>query len=394
MSTKRSINQSDRVASTIGGQEQSRLDDAMRRADQLLVTSLKLDERRRNRRRIVLFLLGGLVMVGIVCALVLMFGVEAKQGAQLADEGWKLWQTGKFDDAQDKFEEAVKFDPKNVNAYNGLGWAQFNLGKYDDAEKSFNTTLKLAPKYPAALNGLGQLYIAQRKYDSAEKYLLQAAPQSTAAWYGLAKLYLLQNKFDKAEKWAKKVVASGEVDDAAKQILQAAKDKKLSDDLRSVIEPPHADAESAKLAQAWQLMNQGRRDAAKAILDACLAKAPKDAAVLNGVGWYHLIGGDLDQAKPFFEKSIAADPQSAGAMNGLARVLKAQGDDAGAIKLWEGMVKKFPGANAGTAGLADAYLEKEEFKKAIPLYEELVKAEPDDPEFKTKLEQARKGAKK
>jgi tetratricopeptide (TPR) repeat protein len=202
----------------------------------------------------------------------------------------------------------------------------------------------------------------------------------------------LQKKFDAAEKWAKKGVASGEADDAAKRILQAAKDKQLSDEPRSLIEPTRADAESAKIAQAWQLMNQGQRDEAKTILDACLAKAPKDAAALNALGWYHLIGGDLDSAKPFFEKSIAADPQSAGAMNGLARVLKAQGDDAGAIKLWEEMVKKFPGPNAGTAGLADAYLEKDAFKKAIPLYEELVKAEPDDPQFKAKLEQARKGA--
>jgi len=182
MSTKSPVNQSKATATTVGGLEQSRLDDAMRRADQLLVTSLKLDERRRNRRRIVLFLLGGLAMVGVVCALVLAFGVEAKQGAQRAEEGWKLWQSGKFDEAQDKFAEAVKLDPKNVSAYNGLGWSQFNLGKYDDAEKSFNQTLKLAPKYPAALNGLGQLSFAQRKYDKAEKYLLQAAPQSSAAW--------------------------------------------------------------------------------------------------------------------------------------------------------------------------------------------------------------------
>jgi tetratricopeptide (TPR) repeat protein len=382
------------ATSTADAQEHARLDDAMRRADQLLVTSLKLDERRRNRRRIVLFLLGGFAMVGIVCALVFAFGVEAKKGAQLSEDGWKLWQAGKFDEAQDEFEQAVKLDPKNVNAYNGLGWAQFNLGKYDDAEKSFNQTLKLTPKYPAALNGLGQLYFAQRKYDRAEKFLLQAAPQSSAAWYGLAKLYLLQNKFEDAAKWAKKVVASGEADDMAKRMLQAAKDKQLSDELRSVIEPPQADADSAKIGQAWQLMNQGRRNEAEAIFDALLAKAPKDAAVLNGVGWYHLLGGDLDQAKPFFEKSIAADPQSAGAMNGLARVLKAQGDDAGAIKLWEQMVKKFPGPNAGTAGLADAYLEKEEFKKAIPLYEELLKEEADNQDFKAKLEQARKGASK
>jgi tetratricopeptide (TPR) repeat protein len=252
----------------------------------------------------------------------------------------------------------------------------------------------LAPKFPAALNGLGQLYFLQRKYDQARKYLLQAAPQSSAAWYGLAKLYLLEGKFDDGAKWARKVVASPDVDDLAKQMLQAAKDKKLSDDLRSQIEPPELNAGSNQLAQAWQLMNQGRRDEAKAIFDALLAKAPGDASALNGMGWFHLIGGDVDQAKPLFEKAIAADPQAAGAINGLARVLKAQGDDAGAIKLWQQMLEEFPGPNAATSGLADAYLEKGEFRKAVPLLEQLLKATPDDQEIKDKLEQARKGSDK
>jgi tetratricopeptide (TPR) repeat protein len=396
MSTRgSSTNRTSRGASPGSTNEQSQLDDAMRRADELLVTSLKLDERRRNRRRIILLSLGGLAMLGIVCALVLAFGVESQKGAQLADEGWKLWQAGQFNEATEKFEEAVKLDPKNVNAYNGLGWAQFNTGKYDEAETSFKKTLELTPKFPAALNGLGQLYFAKRKYGQAEKYLLQAAPQAPAAWYGLAKLYLLQGKYDEAAKWAKKAVASGESDESAKELLQAAKDKKLSDDLRSQIEPPEINAESTKLAQAWQLMNQGRRDEAKAIFDAALAKAPQDPAALNGLGWFYLLGGDLDRAKPLLEKAIAADPQqAAGAINGLARVLKAEGDDAGAIKLWEQMLKKFPGPNAATAGLADAYLEKDDFKKAIPLLEQLLKAEPNDQEIKAKLERARKGGEK
>ncbi|HEV2970506.1 MAG TPA: tetratricopeptide repeat protein [Pirellulales bacterium] len=103
--------------------EQSRLEDAMRRADELLVTSLKVDERRRNRRRIILFSLGGLAMIGIVCALLMAFSAESEKGGQLSAEGWKLWQAQQFNEALGKFEEAVKLDPKNVNAYNGLGWS-------------------------------------------------------------------------------------------------------------------------------------------------------------------------------------------------------------------------------------------------------------------------------
>jgi tetratricopeptide (TPR) repeat protein len=227
-------------------EEQARLDDAMRRADELLVTSLKSDERRR-RRRIILFSLGGVAMLTIVCAMLLGWVGEqadtkpdAAKAAQLAREGWLLWQRQQFDEAVPKFEESVKLNPKNTNAWNGLGWAQFNSGDPDKAMESFQKVLALEPTHPAALNGFGQIYLSKRKYDDAEKYLLKASPKASAAWYGLARLYLLQGKFDDAAKWAKKVVDSGQADEMAKEMLKAAQEKKLPDELKQQIEPPPA----------------------------------------------------------------------------------------------------------------------------------------------------------
>jgi tetratricopeptide (TPR) repeat protein len=104
---------------------------------------------------------------------------------------------------------------------------------------------------------LGQIYLSQRKYDEAEKYLLQAAPQAPAAWFGLARLYLLQGKFAQAEEWAQKVVDSGQGDNIANKMLQAARDKKLSEGLRATLElgltpntSPNASAGNAKKSDA------------------------------------------------------------------------------------------------------------------------------------------------
>jgi Flp pilus assembly protein TadD len=229
--------------STINGspEEQTRLEDALRRADELLATSLKSEERRRWRRNIVIFSLGGLIMLTALGVLLLCWAGDNKptaadqqKAAQVSQEGWQLWKGQQYGPAIDKFQEAVKLDPKNVNAWNGLGWAQFNSGQIVEAKTSFNKLLELDPKFvaglnglgwaqfnsgeyqnseatfrslikieptiPGGLNGLGQLYLAQRKYDEAEKYLLKATPQAPAAWYGLARLYLLQGKFDDAAK--------------------------------------------------------------------------------------------------------------------------------------------------------------------------------------------------
>ena len=282
-----SVGRAETIAASNGlPEEQSRLDQAIRRADDLLVSSLKTDERRRNWRRILWLSLGGLIMLTALLVLLFAFAGDNKQpaadpgkAAQLAQEGWNLFNGQQYGPAIDKFQEAVKLDPKNAIAWNGLGWSQFNSGQFGNAKTSFEKLFELDPKLPAGLNGLGwaqfntgeldkaeatfksllkvdptisgglnglgQLYLRQRKYPEAEKYLLKAAPDAPAAWYGLTRLYLLQGKYADAAKWAKKVVNSQPGDDGAKEMLKAAQDKNLPDELRKRIEPPPAAEEPA-----------------------------------------------------------------------------------------------------------------------------------------------------
>jgi serine/threonine protein kinase/Flp pilus assembly protein TadD/photosystem II stability/assembly factor-like uncharacterized protein len=160
---------------------------------------------------------------------------------QLNQQGWQLIQAQNFDGAIAKFQQAIQLAhevPDNANAWNGLGWAQFNSGNSAAAETSFKKALTFVPDHAGALNGLGQIYLSQRKFDNAEKFLLQAAPNAPAACFGLARLYLLEGKFEQAEIWAQKVVDSGQADEIAKKMLEAAKQKNLSDELRRMIEPP------------------------------------------------------------------------------------------------------------------------------------------------------------
>jgi tRNA A-37 threonylcarbamoyl transferase component Bud32/cytochrome c-type biogenesis protein CcmH/NrfG len=179
-----------------------------------------------------------LVVTGLAAWFLLRTGHDPEKAARLSREGWALWQGRELDKAQEKFQESVRINPKDAAAWNGLGWASFNMGDSKEAEMAFQKVIAIEPSHPAALNGLGQLYLSQKKYDMAETYLLKAAPQAPAAWYGLARLYLGQEKFDEAAKWAGKVVESGQGDETAKQMLQAAKDKHLSDALRITLGLP------------------------------------------------------------------------------------------------------------------------------------------------------------
>jgi tetratricopeptide (TPR) repeat protein len=383
--------------------EQARLDEAVRRADDLLVSSLKSEDRRRSRRKLALG--ATCVGLGIVAAVVIavsshfsvhidstaVAGDSEEKAAQLSAEGWQFWKKLELQPAIEKFEAAVKLDPKNAAAWNGLGWANFSSANSEPAQAAFKKVLALEPKHPAALNGLGQIALSQRNYREAEDYLLKAARQAPAAYYGLAKVYLLTGKYDQAEKYARKILAEGETDPVARELLKAAEAKKLPAELREQLEPNPGQLE---VARAWQLINQGRHAEAKAILTPLVTKYPKDATLLNSMGWCLLTEGDAEGAKPYFERALAADPKAAGAMNGLARVLYASGDVDGAIKTWKEMVEKFPGVHAGTIGLADAYFEKGEYKKALPLLEKWVASDLHNEEAQNKLELAREKAKK
>jgi len=162
----------------------------------------------------------------------------ASDPTRMGEEAWRLWQNGKFNEAIPRFEAALQLEPKNAGLWNGLGWATFNSGKSEEAEKAFQETLGLEPEHPAALNGMGQLKLSQKKYDEAERYLLAAGPKAPAAWYGLARLYLIQNRFEDAEKWAQRIIDSGQGNEPVRAMLKAAIEKRVSEGLQALIDPP------------------------------------------------------------------------------------------------------------------------------------------------------------
>src|SRR5439155_5608029 len=97
--------------------ENSRLEEAMKRADELLVSSLRQDDQRRRRRKrvtvAIVLGLGGIAMIATVL-LVLWMGAppppppadaQVEKAGQLNQEGWALWQQRSLDAAEEKFAE-------------------------------------------------------------------------------------------------------------------------------------------------------------------------------------------------------------------------------------------------------------------------------------------------
>jgi tetratricopeptide (TPR) repeat protein len=275
-------------------EEEGRLDAAMQKADDLLVNSLKRDETMRKYRVIIGAL--AVLVVGLLTTVIVMTATRSSSTRQVAldkadpevlmQDGWQLWGQFKWREAELKFDQATKADPKLTNAWNGLGWARLNGGKPEPAMVAFTKCIELEPNHPAALNGMGQAYYAKNQFDKAEPFLVKAANnKATAAWWGLAKMYLLQGKFEEAQKWAQKLIDAG--DKSAQPLLDAAKAKQIPDGLRDQITPMAAGSARARksnahvLAESWgikqinlayQLRTRGDLAAAEAILKEVAAK--------------------------------------------------------------------------------------------------------------------------
>lgn len=313
----------------------------------------------------------------------------------LAKRGWELWQQQEFSSAIEPFEQAVKLDPKNVNAWNGLGWARFNGGDAEKAIEAFNKCIKLEPKHPAALNGLGQIYLMWREYGDAEKYLKKAAPQAPAAWFGLARLYMLTGDYKEAQKWIRKSISQQPEDETLKQLLANAKEGRLDDTLRKQIEGPGRPEKTAgkiPVGTAWMLLNQGKTREAEQEFRKILKQEPENFGARNGLGFALLNLGEPEAAKEQFEECLKIEPEAPGSMNGLARCLYALDQVDEALATWEKMYELQPGPNAAAVGLAQTYLEREEYAKAIPFFEVLVKAQPQELQYKAGLKAAKEGA--
>lgn len=150
-----------------------------------------------------------------------------KAAEDLTSEGWKLWGQRKLDEAEAKFKEAVRNDPDNENAWQGLGWSQFNQGKNKNAETSFKKCIKLNPNNSAALNGLGWIEHAKDNKDVAIKWWEKAVKASngiaTASLSGLTKVYMEKQDYAKAVKYYEMWLKTEPDNQDAKAGLEKAK---------------------------------------------------------------------------------------------------------------------------------------------------------------------------
>ncbi|MCK4557965.1 MAG: tetratricopeptide repeat protein, partial [Candidatus Aminicenantes bacterium] len=118
--------------------------------------------------------------------------------------------TGSYEKAIQKFQEALQIDPKNSAAYTELGSSFEKSEKFAQAEESYKKAIKVRPYYSKGYHALGYFYYVHGRLAGAESMFHKAtelSPGNTSSLLGLGGIYFLRGRYDQAEATFKKIIA-------------------------------------------------------------------------------------------------------------------------------------------------------------------------------------------
>lgn len=99
-----------------------------------------------------------------LCLLVFFLSVDAQY-----DEGVSRFQKGEYKNAVKKFQNVVKTDSANPNAWNYLGLALEKTGEYKEAQFALEKAIALQPENPSFRANLAFVFLRRKKYTDARR---------------------------------------------------------------------------------------------------------------------------------------------------------------------------------------------------------------------------------
>lgn len=258
---------------------------------------------------------GWMIKAGAFIAL--MFLVGCAKGESTYQEGMKLAESGKYEEALSKFQQAMKEDGEVSDYHIGCGMAYVHMGKYEDAGKVFENAMDKLKESAAkeekkqfyygnalALAGMGEWEQALAYCDKALKIDLLGDMNGDI---GYTKAVCLKNqgKYEEAEKVCQKLVKDNKKDWQAYYELASIQEKlgqreeavKTYEKIRE--EEKEGGAAHFALYRLYSLM--GEKESAEIALDEVLGWDTKKASNALAVGRAHYCKKDRESARKYFQ---------------------------------------------------------------------------------------------
>ena len=275
---------------------------------------------------------------------------------------WVHLDRGAASEARDAFAEAVKLNPRNVEALNGEGRLLLGEGRFTEALTRFGAALQYDPASPETIANDAEAKIALERLADAKQQLVDARqrfPRSISLLLLLAKVeqHLGNNG-------------------AAEADLRSA---------ISFVEPAQPDAVLPYVALAELQASRGVLSDASATLDAARKSLPASGMLDRAFGEVSELQGEYTAAITDYTSAIAKDPRDVATHFRLAVTLRrvrkfdAAGAELDRVAAVDG---DYPGLALERGVLFE---ESGDVEKAIEQFKSALAKAPDDPDLELRV---------
>jgi Tfp pilus assembly protein PilF len=115
------------------------------------------------------------------------------------DLGRAYYDAGRFADAIDQFKRVLEINPYSDEAHASIGMANHRLGKRSRAERSFRLALRFNPRNIVARNGIAMVSEDERVRKESLQAAISFEPEMTELRNNLCAVYVKSGEFEKAE---------------------------------------------------------------------------------------------------------------------------------------------------------------------------------------------------
>ena len=220
--------------------------------------------------------------------------------------GYLYQQTGRLEDAAERFEQAGRMQPGDRAAAVRLGQVYLGLNRLREAREQFSTLVDTFPTL--ARIGLGEVALRERRFEEAIaqfRAVLERAPQASSLHYSLAMAYRGLGRLEEARSHLEQRGAAGiNVGDP------------IVDSLQTLIR-----GERGLVVQGRRAYEAGQYQEAAAAFAKALESAPASATARANLGLTHMQLGNTSEAISHLRAAFELAPDDPNVSRELLRLL-------------------------------------------------------------------------
>ncbi len=279
-----------------------------------------------------------------------------------AAKAWVDLERGAASEARDAFAQAVKLNPRNIEALNGEGRLLLSEGRFTEALTRFDTALQFDPASVETIANDAEAKIALERLGDAKQQLLDAKQKFPKSIPVLLLLGRVEQHLGN--------------NDAAEADLRSA---------LSFVDATSVDAVLPYVALSELLAARGRLPDASATLEDARKKLPPSATLDRAFGEVSELQGEYDTAIADYRSAIAKDPKDVATHFRLAVALRRTRKFDGAAAELDRVAavdKDYPGLSLERGLLFE---ESGDIEKAIDQFKSALAKAPDDPDLQLRV---------